>query len=609
LDNLTVVIPFWHGHATLPALLDTVPADIPTLVINDYGSAPPDVSRWPNVRVIKQHERGYFSGGCNRGFAECDTDVLVLNQDGELLNGWQRALAERQSYAIIGDGVMKHPGWPNGYVQGTFMFVRRDLLNAIGGFNGDLYPLWGATCEYQLRACRSGFRVQPLDVRGYFKHKRPKTYGTSIRQAIEDVGGDRAARRWLIKTPPEISVIITCYNYGRYLEQAVTSVLDQTFQATEIIIVDDGSMDNTPIVGQRLHDPWKAIHYVRQRNGGASSAANAGLSIAKGRFCTVLDGDDWMAPRRLERMYELQLANPHSVVYDDIVYHGRNGARQRKVMPEYVFDELLDRNCMHKGIMFPRIAWLETGGYSNRMDNGREDWEFNINLGLHGYCGVHLREAHYCYRREGQGRTQRVPRPRSYFLHKVARIHSAVYSKGELPMACCGGRRKTTPRVVVSKTGTRSSPAVAALAASRDDGSVLVKYLGANIGNQTINGPTGQRYKYGRNQRNMMFWADPVDAEWLTGMVEFERAALPAVQPQPEESVVKSPEPTPSEEPQKEKVVAPAPTPVEPVEYNVSPAAASFAEVSGVDLAEVTGTGRDGKIIKRDVQAVVKARG
>src|SRR6185503_20549111 len=105
--------------------------------------------------------------------------------------------------------------WPKGYVQGTFMFMRRDALEKIGGLNAVDYPLWGATAEWQLRACRAGFEALPLDSIPGFEHARGQApYGSSIKATLE---AEPAKRATFIRTPPEISVIIPSYNYGRYL--------------------------------------------------------------------------------------------------------------------------------------------------------------------------------------------------------------------------------------------------------------------------------------------------------------------------------------------------------------------------------------------------------
>jgi len=612
-NGLTIIIPFWHGHKTLPVLLDSIPHYQPVIVVNDYESKTPYTGRWPNVRVINLEARGYFSGACNAGFDACGTDVLILNQDGKLRNGWQSTLDKAGEYGLIGDGVMGHPAWPNGYIQGTYMFIRRDVLEAVGGFDVKLYPLWGATAEYQLRACRAGFKALPLDVDSYFYHAREgRAYGKAIARTLEEQP-DR--KRDFIKTPPEISVIITVYNYGRYLKNAVQSVLDQTFSSTEIIIVDDGSTDNTQEIGRGLHDPWKGIHYIRQDNAGASAAANTGIEKAKGRYITVLDGDDWMERTRLERMHAVAEANPHSVVYDNVWFVTQTGLKERRMRP-YDFEKLLNANMMHKGILYPKKAWLEAGGYSNQMNNGREDWEFNIRLGLAGWCGVHLDEFHYFYRREGQGRTQRNGLSRAYFKDKIIALHRKIY-EGDRPMACCGGRREPT-RPTTLTTTTLSTAAIYDPGQQPADGWVLVEYTGVSIGNQNIWGPSRTRYKYGRNERNLRFWVHPDDIDFLINEVgTFKVYKAPAPAPAPEPTSEPEPEPLPDPaqslsaeaEPTLEPELAEEAGPVQ--EPEPIPEATSYAQrladQTGIDLRSVPHDGV--KIGVGDVRAYLDEQG
>jgi len=95
---------------------------------------------------------------------------------------------------------------------------------------------------------------------------------------------------------PFISVVIPTYNYARYVTQAVDSVLAQTYPAGEIVVVDDGSTDNTR---ERLQPYWARIHYVYQANQGLSAARNAGIRVARGDVIALLDSDDLWHPRKL----------------------------------------------------------------------------------------------------------------------------------------------------------------------------------------------------------------------------------------------------------------------------------------------------------------------
>lgn len=105
-----------------------------------------------------------------------------------------------------------------------------------------------------------------------------------------------------------VSVIIPTYNYGRFLREAVDSVLAQGVSDLEVIIVDDGSTDDTPTVIAGLGDP--RVRAVRTPNGGISSARNTGLALAQGVWLTFLDADDRWVPSKLERQLAMVESEP-----------------------------------------------------------------------------------------------------------------------------------------------------------------------------------------------------------------------------------------------------------------------------------------------------------
>lgn len=102
---------------------------------------------------------------------------------------------------------------------------------------------------------------------------------------------------------PVVSVVIPCHDYARYLPEAVSSVLAQTFRDWELVIVDDGSTDNTVEVTQALigRHPDRRIRLVQQSNAGVSAARNTGIEASTGRYILPLDADDVIAATMLEK--------------------------------------------------------------------------------------------------------------------------------------------------------------------------------------------------------------------------------------------------------------------------------------------------------------------
>jgi glycosyltransferase involved in cell wall biosynthesis len=521
----TVVIPFFNGHQYIHRLLSTIPTGINVLIIDDLSDKP--LENAGNAKIIRLDKKGYFTGAVNRGLQETTGDVLILNQDTYFTsNEWIGLIeANKKEYGLIGEGVAKHPAWPKGYIHGTFMFIRRDVISQVGMMNEEWYPLWGSTCDYQTRACRKGFKALPIpqgQVPG-FNHVRVGKTGSSITELLKTEN----KRGLFIRTPPMISVVINCYNHGQFLEDAVNSLIGgktclgqmsgQSFQAFEIIIVDDGSTDNTAEIGQRLANDWQGIHYYWQRNQGSPVAMNTGISKAFGKYIAPLDADDMMRPNRLETMLRVIEKNPHSAIYDGAKYFSQasNGKwvdgwhdgwkwqEGLELLKPYNFEEILYQNGMHKGLLYPKAAWDEVGGYPAVMNRGREDWAFNVALGLSGYCGVHTGQSDYLYRRNWTSRTftNTTPEWRRRFLEQMQELYPDVYQRGVRPNMCCGGgRNKTVQKQGVSKMSVARKKSEDLPGAK--DGMVILEYNGKNAGDESWVGlATRQVYIFGGVQK------------------------------------------------------------------------------------------------------------
>ncbi len=534
MDGLTVVVPFWRGHEVLPDLLGDLPDGLPVVVVDDCSDRPLHLNR-PNTRVVRLDERGYFAGAVNAGVAACDTDVLILNQDARLQDiAWLDLLAAtRSDYATVGEGVMTHPAWPKGYVQGTFMFIRRDAWNAVGSLDGDEYPLWGGTCEWQLRACRRGYRVLPLDkVPGLIHRPRRKfkspdgtvrrvMFGSAIQEALR-----QEQERWreFLATPPRISVIMPCYNYGHYLRDAVNSLVGgptclgdqpgQTFQSFEIVIVDDASTDDSWEVAQELADPWRSIRALRmEHNSGCPAALNYGIQHSYGEYIHILSADDMREPWALEQLLAgCRASDNHRVAYGDIRVI-KDDKRDRLLrMYRYSVDRLLHKNMMPAGILYPRQAWKDAGGYRDEMREGREDWAFNVALARAGWYGVHVGESGNLIRREGHNRSLRTQDRFGEFKGRIMALFPDMYT---------------------GVGAVREPPVAGKLGGGRMNGMVLLRYVGGNVGMSNWYGPaTGTRYEFGGKKVTGYVYAE--DAPKMLSLRRrrkplFRRAAAPVV--------------------------------------------------------------------------------
>lgn len=573
---LTVIIPFFNGHQHIDKLLGSITRanlGLPIIVVDDHSDTPLHLNRkiFSGVQVLRPKEKGYFAGAVNAGIQAAGIfaptgDVLVLNQDtwfddgalANLIQVWQEQPA---NLAIMGDGVHGHPAWPKGYVQGTLMFLRRAAIEKVGLLNQTDYPLWGCTAEWQLRAARKHWKADPWRHIEGFHHARPKgeDFGSSIKQTLQRQPKKDVTK--LIRTPPAISVIIPTYNHGKFLADAVLSLIGgqtsyglhpgQTFQSFEVIIVDDGSTDFTEEVGRALADDWTGVRYIRKPNGGTPSANNAGIRAAYGKYVTILCADDLREPGSLERLYRAAEANPHSIVYDDVILKTNSGREKIWTLPEYDFEALLNKNFMHAGILFPRTAWEEIGGYPEQMKYGREDWAVNVALGIKGYCGVRVPVPGYIYRRHDNNRTLNNTNPfwRDRFANQMRDLFPEIY-QGVRPMACCG-----KPDHPVGDNLMKTNNALVGA-----DGMTAVTYEGGNYGNEAYYGPvTGQRYLFSKKNATRLVDDRDLRTPNGRGLLQINengrllfRRANPLPQPPPEQPPVELaqdfvPAPTPDD--------------------------------------------------------------
>lgn len=536
MSNFTVVIPFYNGHATIEALLDCL-GNLPVLVVDDVSNVPYQSNR-TNVQVVRLKQKGYFSGAVNAGSDLCRGDFLILNQDVTFTgNDWIDVLEKNAGrYAAIGERIKgTHPAWPDGYIHGTFMFIQRKAWDIVGYFDAHLYPLWGSTCEWQLRACRKGYRVLALQNIPDFVHHRHGRFGSSITSILQKEPQNKLL---FTHTPPEVSVIVPCYKHGKYLKDLVNSLLggetslgkfdEPAFQSFDIIIIDDASPDDTWEYCKKLHNPSKGIKCYRlSHNVGTAEAINSGIRMSTAPYITMLCADDMRKTGSLQALYEQQLKHPHHFIYDGIIAFNKGEIKPGigVGVSEYNFERLLYKNHIHMGIMMPRKAWEEVGGYPAIMRDGREDWAINIALGIKGWCGYYHKQKGYLYRRENQNRTLTNTTERHYnmFLNKLMTLFPNIY-KGERPMACCGkGKPKSSAKNKGAKVMNANKRASIAGAA----GMTILEYQGDNYGVEKIWGQSGAQYKYSKTKKRFLAADEDLHTESNKGLLDLREHGRP----------------------------------------------------------------------------------
>lgn len=194
-----------------------------------------------------------------------------------------------------------------------------------------------------------------------------------------------------------VSIIVPCYNQARYLDEALQSVMDQTFVNWECIIVNDGSPDHTEEVAQEWVKKDSRFIYLYKENGGLCSARNAGIEIAKGEFILPLDADDKIAPDYVSlAMHSFHQDATLKLVYCKAEKFGDEiGLWQ---LPEFSLKGLSQENMIFCTAFFNRKDWELVGGYDVNMIYGLEDWEFWIAILKNGGTVKCLDQVGFYYR-------------------------------------------------------------------------------------------------------------------------------------------------------------------------------------------------------------------
>jgi glycosyltransferase involved in cell wall biosynthesis len=198
---------------------------------------------------------------------------------------------------------------------------------------------------------------------------------------------------------PMVSIVIRCYNYGRYLDDAVQSVLNQTYQNFEIIVIDDGSTDSETI---RILDNYSQpkTKLIRTTNQGLSAALNNGITAGTGKYILPLDADDKIDRTYLEKGVRVLEENEKiGIVYCKADFFGEASGPWE--LPPFQFPEILLGNRIFITAFFRRLDWEKVGGYDPRMIYGWEDHDFwlsLIELGREVHC---IPETLFFYRKHG----------------------------------------------------------------------------------------------------------------------------------------------------------------------------------------------------------------
>lgn len=234
---------------------------------------------------------------------------------------------------------------------------------------------------------------------------------------------------------PQISVIVPVYKAEKYLRRCVDSILAQTFKDFELLLIDDGSPDNSGLICDEYAKADSRVRVIHKENGGVSSARQTGLDNAKGEYIIHADPDDWVEPDMLQELYEKAHESNADMVICDFYENSRNEQRYIKQQPSRkdrstVLHELLQQlhgSCWNK--LVRRACFMKNDISFPQIMNCWEDRFVNVRLLLIPNFKVeYVPKAYYHYDMfENQNSLVRKPTKRTvlsqmYFIDYLSPI-------------------------------------------------------------------------------------------------------------------------------------------------------------------------------------------
>ena len=220
---------------------------------------------------------------------------------------------------------------------------------------------------------------------------------------------------------PMISVIVPVYNAEKTLRRCVNSLLDQVFPDAEIILINDGSVDASDELCRMYQEADARIVYLKKENGGVSTARNAGLEIARGKYITFVDSDDYVERGYFRTILQLiEQSNPDWIQFSNTLLRGETRTvRQRESVSLSEQSDSISEIC--NLICHKSINSLTDKAYRKKLldkNNLRfcesieigEDWSFNVSYACNVHTFVGSRQPLYCVCEDRADSLSRKPR-------------------------------------------------------------------------------------------------------------------------------------------------------------------------------------------------------
>lgn len=415
-------------------VVDNASTDRTRAIVEAIGDPKIKVFEYPETQDMGEVRTFSLSKATSEWFLQVDADEFYPREAMETI----RKAIENPGKAISFRVGYHNLAWRAGYKQADFKhfpdrIYRVDVVKKYGGIlPNDMTQVKAEFCTFRPFLEYDNAEDKPFEnpkqpildayyfhlarTRGRnFEYKKWLTYNRNLNPERDEEWVDMMTRKnhWVsgqyaiekIEVPegiptltiprPKVSVIIPNFQYAEYIGKAIESAMNQTVKPYEIIVVDDGSHDNSIEVIEQY-----PVRLLKMSNGGVAAARNAGTSIASGDYLLFLDADDELSPFYIEETLK-EMTGDTQVVYTDMQFIGDQTGVVG--MPEPTLENMLGWQCVPSVCALVDVrAFNIVGGF----DNGEifEDWGFWLRMMHKGFTFKKVSKPLFKYRKHGFSR-------------------------------------------------------------------------------------------------------------------------------------------------------------------------------------------------------------
>lgn len=230
----------------------------------------------------------------------------------------------------------------------------------------------------------------------------------------------------------KVSIIMPCYNQGKYVREAIESVLHQTYKNIEIVCVNDASLDNSNDIIQNILselNPDNFIYINHKENKGVITTRNEAIEIATGEYILPLDADDTIEPTYVEKAVNILDENPDiGIVYCWVNNFWKDSKSQISKWEDFDISKELFLNSIVNTSMYRKSDFLLVGGYKSYMNKGWEDWDLWLSIIEKGFKAHLIKEVLFNYRRNFfDSRSNSAAKSIDHLYRELLRHHTELY--------------------------------------------------------------------------------------------------------------------------------------------------------------------------------------